>query len=87
MNIYVVRWRSVIYGEEDYGNFEICYSSEEEAKKALQQDYNDTKSNWIEAGEKFLETIEEDYRSIWTRTENGIDTVEWWIDKLELKNT
>ena len=41
MNIYVVRWMSRIDSEECSGTFEMCYSSEEEAKDALVQDFED----------------------------------------------
>ena len=89
MNIYVVRWLNRIDNVEDCGNFEVCYSTEEEARMALLQDFENTKSEWkssMDADDKFSENLKDDYAFICMQDECGkFDYHDWWIDKLELK--
>ena len=46
MEIYVIRWLSRIDGEEECGNFEVCYTDKEKARKAMLDDVENTKADW-----------------------------------------
>ena len=90
MFVYVVRWERRIDDETESGNFEVCYADEREAEKAMLEDMECLKSDWMKnhpdtktlVGEKngngcsdfCAVTIGDDY----------YDYHEWHIDKLEL---
>lgn len=86
MFVFVVRWCKRIDGEEECGNFEVCYTDEELAKAAMLKDFEDTKADW---GKDVTESVRmeltqtDDYCSV-QMTDGSYDYHEWWIDKLEL---
>lgn len=85
MHVYVVRWCERIDGEEKCGNFDVCYTGLDEARKAMLDDMEKTKMDW-----------EKDYQ-VFTDFGNGsgcfceiyighgaYDYKDWFIDKLEV---
>lgn len=93
MFVYVVRWANLIDGEDECGNFEVCYTDEKDAEKAMLADMEDTKSDclkgWPEGTKSFIGKKNEngcsDFCSV--EIEKNLldhDYYEWYIDKLEL---
>ena len=91
-NIYVVRWLNRVDGEETCGNFEFCYESEKDAKKALKADFEQTLKDvygkWAgcdEVDHIVVHDLDEygDFASI-TVEYNNFDYYNWWVDKLPL---
>lgn len=87
--VYVIRWQNRIDGEEDSGNFEVCYANEADACKAMVEDYESTLCEWskrIPEGKKAeLSTSNTDFRAI-TFPFDTYDYHNWYIDKLEVQN-
>lgn len=90
MFVYVVRWEKRIDGEEESGNFEVCYADERDAEKAMLADMENVKSDW-------MKDYPETKSSVGEKNGNGCsdfcfvaiegeyyDYHEWHIDKLEL---
>ena len=91
--IYVIRWLSRIDGEEECGNFEVCYTDEAKARKAMIEDMKKTKADWEKSNEDYLkginETVKErtlgpngeigccDYAGIWIEDGNGEGTYDY----------
>lgn len=94
MTIYAIRWLSRIDGEEECGNFEVCYTDEKKARKAMLEDMKDTKADWEKDGiaveSRTLGPNGEgdkdcDYAEITAEGMDGnYDYHEWWIDALDV---
>lgn len=94
MNIYVIRWASRVDGEEESGNFEVCYTDEANARKAMLKDFENTKADWEKDGVKVEsrtlgpngENDENcDYMEITVEDDDSYDYHEWYIDKLDVE--
>lgn len=93
MKIYAIRWLSRIDGEEECGNFDVCYTDEEKARKAMLEDMKDTKADWEKDGNPIEsrtlgpngeEDEDCDYAEISVNGGN-YDYHEWWIDALDVE--
>jgi len=92
MKIYVIRWASRIDGEEESGNFEVAYTDEAKARKAMLEDFKNTKADWqadgITVNSRTLGPNGEndencDYMEI-TADDDSYDYHEWHIDVLDV---
>lgn len=63
MKVYAVRWLSRIDGEEKCGNFEVCYADENDARKAMLADVENTKADWEGNFKDYLGKIGEKVKS------------------------
>jgi hypothetical protein len=90
--IYVVRWLSRIDGEEECGNFAVCYADESKARKAMLKDMDETLGDWRKNGEvktRFMGPDKSgspdtcDYCGIYVE-DDTYDYHDWWIDSLVL---
>lgn len=63
MEIYVIRWLSRIDGEEECGNFEVCYTDKDKARKAMLDDVKNTKADWEKDFKDYLKSIDEKVKS------------------------
>lgn len=92
MKVYVVRWLSRIDGEEECGNFEVCYTDEADARKAMLEDVANTKEDWgqdVKVSQRFLGPNGKgkkncDYAEITVKDDDTYDYHEWWIDALDV---
>ena len=90
--IFVIRWLSRIDGEEESGNFEVCYTDEAKARKAMLDDVKNTKAEWesdgVTVNTRTLgpdgeNTDIPDYAEI-TVDDGSEDYHNWWIDELDV---
>ena len=74
-------------GEEDCGNFGVCYTDETDARKAMVEDYESTLRKWETdvPDDRNMELIKWDNFCAITLPYDSYDYHNWWIDKLELK--
>lgn len=93
MKIYVIRWVSRIDGEEECGNFEVCYTEEAKARKAMLEDVKNTKADWEQDGVTVNSrtlgpdgenTEIPDYAEITIEDGSTYDYHEWYIDELDV---
>lgn len=85
MFIYAVRWIKRIDGEEECGNFEVCYTDEDKARKAMLADMENTKKDW-EKDETVFTNFGDgsgDYCGIYIG-HGTYDYHDWYVDKLEV---
>ena len=88
MNIYVIRWASRIDGEEESGNFDVAYTDEGKARKAMLEDVKNTKADWerdgVTVNSRTLGPDSEnaDYAEITVEDGSTYDYHEWYIDNL-----
>lgn len=94
MKIYVIRWASRIDGEEECGNFEVCYTDEDKARKAMLEDFKNTKADWEKDGKPVNSRTlgpdgenekDCDYVEITVEDDDTYDYHEWHIDKLDVE--
>jgi hypothetical protein len=94
MKIYVIRWASRIDGEEECGNFDVCYTDEAKARKAMLDDVKNTKADWEKDGKRVNSrtlgpdgenTDISDYAEITVEDDDTYDYHEWHIDKLDVE--
>lgn len=85
MIIYAVRWLKRIDGEEECGNFEVCYTDEDKARKAMLTDMENTKKDWEKDGTVFTNFGDKigDYCGIYMENDT-YDYHDWYVDKLEV---
>jgi len=93
MKIYVIRWASRIDGEEESGNFDVAYTDEGKARKAMLEDVKNTKADWekdgITVNSRTLgpdgeNTDIPDYAEITFEDGSTYDYHEWHIDVLDV---
>ena len=85
MYIYAVRWIKRIDGEEECGNFEVCYTDNDSARKAMLADMENTKKDW-EKDETVFTNFGDgsgDYCGIYIKNDT-YDYHDWYVDKLEV---
>ena len=90
MFVYVIRWEMRVNGDVSCGNFELCYSDEKAAEKAMLADMKNVEAAWV------FEHVVGVTSKKGRKNENGCvdychvqrddwdDYHQWWIDKLEM---
>ena len=87
MYIYVVRWQKRIDGEEESGIFNVCYTDEDNAKKAMLDDMENIKKDWEK--DEHVSTNFGDGSGDYCEIYIGHGTYDyhyWYVDKLEVVN-
>ena len=85
MYVYVVRWFKRIDDEEEFGNFKVCYTDLDKARKAMLDGMENIKKDWEKDGTVFTSFGDEnkDYCGIYI-CRGTYDYQEWFIDKLKV---
>ena len=85
MYIYAVRWIKRIDGEEECGNFEVCYTDKTKARIAMFAEMENAKKDW-EKDETVSTNFGDgsgDYCGIYI-AHGTYDYIDWYVDKLEV---
>lgn len=80
-NVFVVRFREFVKGEESAGcgNFDFCFEDETEAQKAMLEDIDEKVKCHADNEVNPQSSHTEDYGVV--TFDNG-NKYEWWIDKI-----
>ena len=89
MFVYVIRWESRISDEPESGTFDVCYADKEKARAKMEEDFENTLSEWRKSEDGDLVEARKgksgDFCEIHVDGEDYYDYYEWYVDKLEVE--